>query len=269
MKNFSKFIILFDKKATSQSNYDPDAQLFFDAELLAGVSLSTIEKDSVNQLVLDLKLNSLWSKMKFLYPFVGSSATAHKFNLKDPRNLDAAYRLVFNGGGSHNNDGYKPNGVNAYASTFLIPNTVFGAGFASIGTYVNQSATISGNPIGSSNMNIILGLGFVRGGNKASTSSTALNQTPNNGFIVNSRTSSTSFYFMNRNGAFQLATVTAVSSYAITDIVLGATNNNGTIVSYSDGRIALSYCSDFITQAESTILKTIVQTFQTTLGRQV
>ena len=254
---------------TKGPGYDPDAQLFLNAETAAGVILTKNQANAINQLVLDLKANNLWSKMKFIYPMIGGSSTSHKFNLKNPLDTNAAYRLVFNGGWTHSANGALANGINAYASTFLIPNTVFGAGFASIGFYVNNVSTISGNPIGSTNMNAILGSGFVRGANKASTSSTALTQTPNNGFIVNSRTSSTSFFFMNRNGAFQLATVTAVATYGTTDITLGATNANGSIVSFSDGRIALAYCSDFITQAESTILKTIVQTYQTSLGRQV
>ena len=253
---------------TKGPGYDPDAQLFLNAEAAAGVTLTKNQANAINQLVLDLKDKNLWSKMKFIYPMIGGSSTSHKFNLKNPLDTNAAYRLVFNGGWTHSANGALPNGINAYASTFLIPNTVFGAGFASIGVYVNQAALIAGNPIGSTNMNVLLGSGFVRGANKASTSSTALTQTPNNGFIVNSRTSSTSFFFMNRNGAFQLATATAVT-YAVTDIVLGATNLNGTIATYSDGRIALAYCSDFITQAESTNLKLIVQNYQTTLGRQV
>jgi len=250
-------------------SYDADAQLFFNAESAAGVTLSTTEKNAVNQSVLDLKANSLWTKMKFWYPIVGNTATAQKFNLKNPADTNAAYRLVFNGGWTHSSNGALPNGVNAYASTFLIPNTVFGSGFASIGVYVNQALTIASRAMGSTNMDILIGSGFVRGGNKASTSSTALAQSPNDGFIVNSRINSNTFYFMNRNGAFQIANAIAVSSYASTEIVLGATNSNGTVTGYSNGRIALAYCSDFLTQAEATILKSIVQTYQITLGRQV
>ncbi len=270
MKNFSKFIILFDRAASQSSGYDPDAQLFIDAELASGVVLTKNQANAINDLVLDLKLNNLWSKMKFLYPFVGSSATAHKFNLKDPRDLNIAHRLVFNGGWTHSANGALPNGTNGYASTFLIPNTHFGAGFASVGTYVNQAQTGGGaRTIGSTNMDIVVNTSFVRGANKASTSTTVTGPLPMDGFNVNSRISSTSTFFMNRAGTFGTGVIAAVPNYATTDIVLGATNQNGTISSYSNGQLALAYCSDFITQAESTILKTIVQTYQTTLGRQV
>jgi hypothetical protein len=263
--NYSSLISMM----TKVSAYDPDAQLFFNAESAAGVTLTTTEKNAVNQSVLDLKANSLWTKMKFWYPIVGNTATAQKFNLKNPLDTNGAYRLVFNGGWTHSSLGALPNGVNAYASSFLIPNTVFGAGYASIGVYVNQALTVSATPIGSTNMTILIGSGFVRGANKASGNSAAFTQSPNDGFIVNSRTSSTSMFFMNRTGSFLTSTITAVATYGTTDIVLGATNSNGTIQNYSNGRIALVYCSDFLTQAQATILKSIVQTFQTTLGRQV
>jgi hypothetical protein len=249
--------------------YDPDAQLFFNAQTGAGVTLTTTEKDAVNQWVVDSKAAGLWTKMKAVYPLVGSTATSQKFNLKNPDDTNAAYRLAFNGGWTHSSNGALPNGTNAYASTFLIPNTVFGAGFAAIGVYVNQALTASANPIGSTNMSILIGSGFVRGANKASTNSTAFTQSPNDGFIVNSRTSSTSFYFMNRNRAFQTTTVTAVASYGTTDIVLGAINTNGTIANYSNGRIAFAFCSDFLTENESLLLYQITEKYQVALSRSV
>jgi hypothetical protein len=245
--------------------YDADAQAFITATGISGTNASAI-----NTLVLDLKSASIWTKMKAIYPMVGGTATTHKFNLKDPRDLDAAYRLVFNGGWTHSTNGALPNGTNGYASTFLIPNTVFGAGFAAIGTYVNQAATIAGRTIGSTNMDILVNTSFMRGANKASTNTTIVAALPLDGFNVNSRTLSNSTFMMNRAGTFGIGAITAVANYAtVSDIVLGANNSNGTIGSYTNGRIALAFCGDFITTAESTILKTIVQTYQTTLGRQV
>jgi hypothetical protein len=62
--------------------------------------------------------------MKALYPFVGGTAAKHKFNFMDARDLDAAYRLVFNGGWTHSSTGALPNGTNAYADTKLNASTV-------------------------------------------------------------------------------------------------------------------------------------------------
>ena len=51
-------------------SYDSDAQAFFTA---SGITDLT-QKNAVNQLVLDLKSNSLWTKIKALYPIVGGNA---------------------------------------------------------------------------------------------------------------------------------------------------------------------------------------------------
>ena len=96
---------------------DADAQAFITT---AAITDST-QQYAINQLVLGLKADGIWTKMQALYPFVGSSATSHKWNLKDPRDLDAAYRLQFNGGITHSNNGALPNGTNGYARTFLNP----------------------------------------------------------------------------------------------------------------------------------------------------
>jgi len=99
-------------------SYDADAQLFFNAESAAGVTLTTTEKDAVNQWVVDSKAAGIWTKFKAIYPMVGGTATSHKFNLKNPLDTNAAFRLSFIGGGTHSSNGYQPNGINAYANTF-------------------------------------------------------------------------------------------------------------------------------------------------------
>ena len=97
---------------------DSDAQAFIAA---AGISNPT-EISAINTLVLDLKNNNnLWTTLKAIYPMVGGTATSCKFNLKDPRDLDAAYRLQFNGGWTFSSTGAKPNGTNANANTFYNP----------------------------------------------------------------------------------------------------------------------------------------------------
>jgi len=175
--------------------YDPDAQLFFNAEAAAGVTLTTTEKDAVNQWVVDSKAANIWTKFKAIYPMVGGTATSHKFNLKNPLDTNAAFRLAFNGGWTHSSNGALPNGTNAYASTFLIPNTVFGSGYAAIGIYINQALTVGGaRPMGSTNMDILVNTTFVRGANKASTNTTVTATLSMDGFIVKSASSSQTLF---------------------------------------------------------------------------
>jgi hypothetical protein len=71
----------------------PDAQAFLDATAITDATITT----AINQLVIDLKGAELWDKMKAIYPIVGGTATTHKYNLKDPRDLDVAFRLTRSG----------------------------------------------------------------------------------------------------------------------------------------------------------------------------
>jgi hypothetical protein len=123
------------------SSLDPDAQAFITA---AGITDAT-QKDAVNQLVVDLKGYSIWTKMKALYPFVGGTASTHKWNLKDPRDLDAAFRLVFSGGITHSSGGIQGNGVNGYYNTnFNLANNFSlssgGSIFVQVATNISQTS---------------------------------------------------------------------------------------------------------------------------------
>src|SRR6266536_4458570 len=95
------FITFISLNLHAQS-YDSDAQAFFTA---AGITNLTY-KNAINHLVVDLKDAGIWTKMKAVYPFIDSTAAKHKWNLKDPRDLDSAFRLTFHGTVTHS-----PNGI--------------------------------------------------------------------------------------------------------------------------------------------------------------
>jgi hypothetical protein len=272
MKNFSKFIILFDS-AKKNIAYDIDAQLFFDAELLAGVTLTTNEKNAVNQLVVDLKAASIWSKFHALYPIVGGTATSHKFNLKDPRDLDIAFRLVFAGGVTHTTNGFAGNGTNGWANTFVNPNTLFPGGFASFGVYNKKFGATGyflGTQVGSINY-IRIQPQFstaIRHYNRgtAQTYHTVLTDL---GFTANSRTLNTLMTSIDNTGALQTITTNVTIAYGGFIIPLLANNSSGAYGTYSNAELSFAYISHALSSAELTSLKSINDTFQTTLGRQV
>jgi hypothetical protein len=122
-------------------SYDPDAQAFFDATGLADPTQMTL----INTMVVDLKGNGLWTHLKALYPFAGDTATIQKYNLIDPRDLDAAFRLDFNGGWTHEPGNAIPNGINGYADTHLNPvSNLTQPGNLYYGLYINQYTSPSG-----------------------------------------------------------------------------------------------------------------------------
>jgi len=118
--NFNK--ILGVKKiaiSIKSSSIDPDAQAFITAAAITDPT----QQSAINTLVVGLKADNLWTKMKAIYPIVGGTASQHKYNLKDPQDLDSAFRLQFNGGITHSANGMLPNGVNGYANTYFLPST--------------------------------------------------------------------------------------------------------------------------------------------------
>jgi hypothetical protein len=256
-------------------SYDADAQLFFNAESSAGVSLTLTEKNAVNQLVVDSKAAGIWTKMKAIYPLVGGTATSHKFNLKDSRDLDAAFRLVFNGGVTHSSNGILGNGTNGFANTFLNPSIVFPSKFASNGFYNRVAATnqgiYMGTQVGASNFFRIAIVSLnIRHFNRSTATGQTNNTVTNElGFSANSRTSNTLMTSIDNNGTFQTNTTNVISIYSSYNIPLLASNSSGAILGYSNAQFSFAYISDALTSSELTSLKNINQTFQTTLGRQV
>jgi hypothetical protein len=116
----NSFYHTFQKAPVIGGGYDSDAQAFFTANTGLG---ATIE-NAINDLVVGLKADGLWSKFYAIYPMVGGTASSHKWNLKDPRDLDAAFRLVFSGTITHDANGVTGNGTNGYADTKFNDTTV-------------------------------------------------------------------------------------------------------------------------------------------------
>jgi hypothetical protein len=103
----------------SYKELDTDASAFISA---AGLSTNQ-HKAAINNLVKQFKYYGLWTKCTAIYPFIGGTAAAHKFNLKDPRDLDAAFRLVFTGTITHSAAGFIPAINSGYAETFINAST--------------------------------------------------------------------------------------------------------------------------------------------------
>ena len=109
-------------------SYDPDAQAFFNAVTGGGDTLTSTEENAVNDLVVGLKADGIWSKFVALYPFVGGTASAHKWNLMNPVDTDAAFRMTFVGGWTHDAFGCTGNDLNTGGNTHYAPTSQGAAG---------------------------------------------------------------------------------------------------------------------------------------------
>jgi hypothetical protein len=252
---------------------DADAQAFITA---AAITDST-QQSAIDTLVVDLKAYGVWTKMKALYPFVGGSATTHKWNLKDPRDLDAAFRLVFNGGWTHSSNGAKPNGTNAFANTYLSPSGFLSLNNTSISYYSRENLDYTGSPIAAFSTGNGLLLLSPRtdsgapqdnsGVNNTVTSTTAA--TRRDGLFTASRIISTAFKVYRNSVIYRNSTITS-NSLSTANLYVGARNNNNSSVSqYSALQCAFASIGDGLTDTEASNLYTAVQAYQTTLNRQV
>jgi hypothetical protein len=262
------------KAFASVPAYDPDAQAFFTASGLTGAT----ELNAVNQLVLDMKSYGIWTKMKAIYPFVGGTAALHKWNLKDPQDTNAAFRLVFNGGWTHSSNGALPNGTNAFADSFLSTSAI-SLNSVHISYYSRTNNTSIGCEIGGGNsspdsytllqgrthvapvtdtaiwVNNTAGVDRVAGVNTAA-------------FFCGSRTGANIIRLF-RNSVRIINGTKSSNTTSIFPIWLGAFNFAGIGAVYSNRECAFSSIGDGLTDTEAADFYTAVQNFNTTLTRNV
>lgn len=247
--------------------YDPDAQAFFTASGLTGATNLT----AVNNLVVALKGYGIWTKMKAIYPFIGGSSALHKWNLKDPRDLNAAFRLTFTGGWTHSSTGALPNGTNGFANTFLSPSTQLLLNSTHISYYSRTNVNLTQVEMGSQSSNSWL---IIQA--RATNSSYFLVNT--NQITGASDTNSAAFYLANRTGSFVtngfrnnvkiFNSTVASNALTINNIYIGALNNLNNLAQYfSTKECAFVSIGDGLTDTEAANFYTAVQAYQTTLGR--
>ncbi len=215
------------------------------------------------KIVDNLKSTGLWSKMHFIYPFIGGNATAHKYELIDPSN--SSRELVFTGV-THNSTGITGTASANASAVSGINGTSHNTNNFSMGYYgtlKGSTATVA-NESGVMYLSSRLFLSFIApsGNTGIYYGPTAITFSPTpDGFKALTNTSTTTGnYFYNQ------ITFSALSkgSTALTGFYgheLSRTTNTAV------NTVSFSYASTQLTEAELIILNTIVEVYQTILGR--
>jgi len=255
---------------------DTDAQAFLNAANITSFQ----QASAVNKLVVDLKAAGVWTKMKVIYPFVGGSTASHKFNLKDPRDSNDAYRLSFTGTWVHSSTGAKPDGYTGYADTYLIPSTGLKLNNTHTSIY-SRTNTNSGFDFGVYD-GVSTGSHF--NGSIKDNSGNAQFRINRSGTYASSQfamTTSSLFYLVNRtssnleklylNGSSNSSMEFAYQSNSLPSLSLyiGAMRYNYSSSSNSNREFSFISFGDGLTDAEATTFYTAVETYQTSLGRGV
>ena len=249
--------------------FDPDAQAFITAANIT----NTTQQNAINTLVVSLKGYGVWTKMKAIYPFVGGTASTHKFNLKDPRDLDAAFRLQFFGGVTHTVNGITGNGVNGYGNTSFIPTLNFNSlNDKSFSVYVRTNTNIGielgtiNTGAGFSGDQIVARVSNIFTSYNSNTGVSLVPSSDSKGFWLSNRiNSTTSMLYKNNINVLNIGNSNIQSSLQF--IILG--RNTGVPDQLTDKNIAFAHLGDGLTDTEASNLAITVESFQTTLGRSV
>lgn len=253
------------------------AQTYLSAVVNAGgTGITPTVSAATITLFTSLVSNGLYDKMLAFYPMLGGNSSGCKFNGKNPVDTDAGYRLTFNGGWTYNASGATSNGTNAYADTFLSGGTIT-ARNNHLSVYMLNNTVYTGsgkNWIGVSatgGSGAFFSIGqegtpYYFYGNKINAGwSTTVAPQPQ-GFNIITTTAIT-FQNLYRNGIVKQTNSSAGDGTITSSVVIGALNNAGSIIQYYDNTYAFATIGLGLSEAEQSTLSTIINTFQTSLGR--
>jgi PKD repeat protein len=263
-------IVYYEDLIVVNTPIDPDALAFI---LAAGITNPT-QIAAIGNLVTQLKTASLWNNMQALYPFVGGTASSHKYNLKDPRDLNAAGRLEYrNSTVTHDANGITFLGT-GYASTWCVPGTsVYNRSY---GEYIRQAFNDGWSGATTTPYNAYLGFKVNSvprvtgiGVNNLAGVSFALSY----GYLTTSILSSSQGYLLNNSSILSSNTSPLVTP-ALGVIYLGTANlgtagNSTPYSEWANRTLSFAHLGDGLTPTQHTSLASIVQTYQTALGRNV
>lgn len=251
--------------------YDADAQAFFDRVTTAGGSLSLTEKSAVNQLVVDMKDDGIWTKMKAIYPMVGASAAACSQNLKSS-SFTGAFTAT---GWTFASTGVTSNGTSAYMNTNFIPNVQVSNGDSlSFGGYVYAQDNSFINILwGTGNASRYVNEIIPRYNNQLYVAygtdwgSLATNNDEKGFWLVKKPSSGTSTEAWKNGNLFHTATGGSQQNQ-LSNVAMDLNSRRGSV--FAKITVSFAFLGDIkLTNTDASNFYTAVQSFQTTLSRQV
>jgi hypothetical protein len=252
--------VLASQRGTSGNNAS-EVQTFV---AYAGITDIT-QISALDYLVDNLKSTGLWSKMHFVYPFIGGNATSHKYELIDPSNSSRELTFV---GVTHNSTGITGTASANASATSGINATTHNTNNFSMGYYgtLKGSTTTNTNESGVMYLSSRTFLSFLTTSTSTiiyygPTATTLTNIPTPDGFKALSSTSNTTGnYFFNQITYSALAKGSAALTGFYGHELSRTTNSAVNTVSFS-------YASTQLTESELVTLNTIVEQYQTILGR--
>ena len=266
--------------ATPAPGFDVDAANYLNAIILTGGTLSPTISAATDTLFVSLKSNGLYSKIKAFYPVLGGIAASQAIN----GNLNTSYNLTFNNGFTHSYSGFVGTTLTSYAETNYVPSTEHTGNTMSMGMFTNDVDLI--NTEGNFYMmgayvaqDRFLSWDYENFSSNPSFTGKYLQNTSTTSIPVSATTNwigmvqlggdgTTKYITQNRNGVNYIASAAQDgTTLPNQSIYLSNINVLGGPYRGQGSRVAFAYMGDYLTTGETTTLSSIINTFQTTLGR--
>lgn len=254
-------------------SFDTDALAYFNA---AGITDNT-EKNAVNTLVIQLKDDSIWTKLSAIYPISPTSLSAAEVNLRTPGTFDITWVNT----PTHSSTGVDFNGTTQYGKTGLIPSTdTFLLGTSHGGVYLRENSAVnfshsfgadtggdfrfSMNPRNASNAYQIA----INGQQRAFGSTT-----DSRGWTVMDKDTIPDHYIVYKNGLLDAQTTPTNRDRNVTiEIYISALNSSGTADQFGNKQVAFYTFGETLSSGDHLKLYNAIQDYQTNVitgGRQL
>ena len=205
----------------------------------------------------------------------GSMLDQMKYNLKNSADTDAAFRLSYSGSWNGGYSGIKPDGVTAWASTKLTPSTDLPLNSTHFSLYLRNTPTnldYQGTENGNRFMLAYYPNQIYSDHYGASTGRLVTSVTTTKGFMLTSRTGTTSHRVYQNQSLINSTTALSSGGAPASHMYIGGANlggNSAPPTYYATAPLGFTTIGDGLTDYEAKALYWIVQKYQTTLGRQV
>lgn len=253
----------------SRGQTDTDA-----AAVISACSLSAgAQQNACYFLIGALKYYSLWSKMTALYGFVGGSAASHAVNWKTP----GVYNITWSGTVTHNSNGITGDGSTGYGDTGINALSVLSTNSAHLSLYSRTNSAIAAYDMGCgaypSPQQFTMYLKYTTNacatGISCAESISKSNVTDSQGLTIGSRTGASAVALYKRGVPLVKATTASIAMPNYNVMICARRQGTGGVSDFSNRNLSFCSIGFGLSDTDAINLSSIVQSFQTILGRAV
>jgi hypothetical protein len=261
---------LLENNPSCQLVPDVDANAYLEDVIAAGGTTNPTINNAVNTLFEELKTAGLYSKMIAMYPFVGSTASSHSINAT----LNKTFDITWFGGMTHGISGSTSDGINGYGNPVISGNDYLNVEQSAFGIYVvspdTDAAGVHGGYFGAGKTRFQLGTnysntwGWAHG---AGSFQQTANGGLNDGSFMMVRTGITESQLYRNTTNIDTYTSGVGISSELPILLFTMTSGTSPGAFYTNDTLGFAFFADNLLYSEVSTLDGIINTFQTSLGR--